>query len=364
MNVRKHIIKDYRNINELELEPVDGVNVIFGDNGQGKTNIIESIWLFTGCNSFRTRKNIELIKNGCENAELSMDFYAGGREQNARLVINTVKETFINDIRQVSARSLLGRFQAIVFSPAFLSVIKDGPSERRRFIDTAISLIKPNYAALLLKYNKTLFQRNSLLRQISVNKTGDELLYAFDEELAKYGGRIIDYRVKYIDDLKNYVPDIYSGISKGREKIKIKYTGSLKEKCADSAEYSRLLYDETVRNHERDIFRQTTNFGPHKDDLDIFLDDLNVRIYGSQGQQRSGALALKLSEAEIIKEISGEKPVALLDDVMSELDDKRQKYLIKYFDGWQVFVTCCDRAHLKKIRYDKSFRITDGRLWE
>lgn len=362
MNIERHIIKNYRNIDYMELEPVDGVNVIYGENGHGKTNIIESIWLFTGCNSFRTRKNTELIKNGSDFSELFMDFNSNGREQNAKLVVEEKKEAYLNGIKQISPRKFLGEFQAVVFSPAVLSVIKDGPSEKRKFIDIAISLIKPNYAVLLSKYNKTVIQRNALLKQINATSKGEDLLFAFDEELARCGGKIIDYRIKYIENLKKYITDIYDEISNGREKMKIEYINSLKETGTNSVEWSEIFYKTLTENHERDIARIMTLAGPHKDDIDIFLNDMNTRNYGSQGQQRSCALALKLSEAQILNEISDEKPVALLDDVMSELDEKRQKYLIKYFDNWQVFVTCCDPAHRKKIKSDKIFKIADGKL--
>lgn len=361
MNIKSHSIKNYRNIAEAVIEPVNGVNVIYGENGHGKTNIIESIWLFTGCNSFRTRKNIELIQNNHNFARLDCEFEAYGREQSARLIINENKEAYLNEIKQVSARKFLGEFQEVVFSPSVLSVIQDGPSEKRKFIDIALSLIKPNYAVLLSKYNKAVFQRNSLLKQINATSKGEDLLFAFDEQLALLGGKILNYRTDYIEKLKEQSAVVYGGISNGREKMAVEYVNSLKEKGSTAEEWSNILYTELSKNHKRDIFRLATTVGPHKDDLEITLDNMSARSYGSQGQQRTCALSLKLAEAEVIKEISGERPIALLDDVMSELDEKRQKYLIKYFDGWQVFVTCCDRAHLKKIKCDRAYRVKDGK---
>ncbi len=362
MNIENHVIKNFRNIEHIEIEPVNGINVIYGENGHGKTNIIESIWLFTGCNSFRTRKNTELIRNGYDFSEINMDFYAYDRPQTAKLIINSQKEAYINGIKQISPRKLLGEFQAVVFSPSVLSVIKEGPSEKRKFLDIAISLVKPNYAVLLSKYNKAVFQRNSLLKQINQTSRGEDLLFAFDEEVARYGGKIIDYRLKYIEDLKEFSTEVYKEISSDREQMEISYLNSLKDIGKNAKEWSEILYNETVKNHKKDIFRLATSAGPHKDDLDILLSGMNARSYGSQGQQRSCALALKLSEASIIKKYSDEQPIALLDDVMSELDGKRQKYLIKYFDGWQVFVTCCDRSHLRKIKSDKTFKIADGKV--
>lgn len=362
MNIENHIIKNFRNIEHMEIEPVNGVNVIYGENGHGKTNIIESIWMFTGCNSFRTRKNSELINNNSEFSEISMDFFSYDREQTAKLIISGQKEAYLNGIKQISPRKFLGEFQAVVFSPSVLSVIKDGPAEKRKFLDIAISLVKPNYAVLLSKYNKAVFQRNALLRQINQTSRGEDLLFAFDEEIARYGGRIIDYRLKYIEDLKIFSSDIYREISNDREKMSVKYINTLKETADSVTQWSEILYNETVKNHKRDIMRISTNVGPHKDDLAIYLNDMDARSFGSQGQQRSCALSLKISEASILKKITGEQPIALLDDVMSELDSKRQKYLIKFFEGWQVFVTCCDRSHLRKIASDKTFKIVDGKV--
>lgn len=362
MNIEKAVIKNFRNIENMELEPSNGINVIYGENGHGKTNIIESFWLFTGCNSFRTRKNIELINKDSKFSELFIQFFSNSREQDAKIIINDKKEAYLNGIKQNSPRKFLGEFQAVVFSPSVLSIIRDGPSEKRKFIDIAISLIKPNYTALLSKYNKTVIQRNSLLKQISTEKKGEDLLFVFDEELARCGGKIIDYRLKYLNDLRSEAPQIYSEISNGREKMKISYVNSLKEIGKNNVEWSEILYKNLSENHEKDIIRQATSFGPHKDDLEIFLDDMNVRNYGSQGQQRSCALSLKIGEATILKKVSGEQPIALMDDVMSELDENRQKYLMKFFDGWQVFITCCDPSHRSKINSDKVFEICDGRI--
>lgn len=362
MNIEKAVIKNFRNIKNMEIEPCNGINVIYGENGHGKTNIIEGIWLFTGCNSFRTRKNIELINKNSKAAEIDAQFFSNGRNQEAKLLIGEKKEAYLNGIKQISPRKLLGEFYAVVFSPSVLSIIKDGPSEKRKFIDIAISLVKPNYAALLSKYNKTLIQRNSLLKQINTEKKGEELLFVFDEEAARCGGKIIDYRLKYLKKLIDYAPNIYSEISNGRENMKISYNNSLREIGNSSVEWSEILYKQLSENHEKDIFRQMTSFGPHKDDIDILLDTMNVRNYGSQGQQRSCALSLKISEAIILRDLSGEQPIALMDDVMSELDENRQKYLMKFFDGWQVFVTCCDSSHKEKIKSDKVFNIVDGKL--
>lgn len=364
MKVLHHEIKNYRNIENVSFTPDEGVNVIYGENGHGKTNIIESIWLFTGCNSFRTRKNSELIKENQPEAELDMDFFAFEREQEVSLKIGETKEVHINGIKKNTHRQLLGEFQAVVFSPSVLSVIKEGPGEKRKFIDIAISLLKPNYAALLSKYNKAVSQRNALLKKISDGSSKADFLFAFDEEVARLGGKITEYRIDYIEKLKKHSSEIYKGISNDREKLDMIYINSVKDSGNNASDFAQAIYDKLQKNRESDIFRLLTSAGPHKDDLEITLNGKSARAFGSQGQQRSCALSMKIAEGFIITEQSKEKPVALLDDVMSELDGKRQEDLLSYLEGWQVFVTCCDKAHIEKINHAKAFYVEDGTIRE
>lgn len=364
MKVLHHEINNYRNIENISFSPDEGINVIYGENGHGKTNIIESIWLFTGCNSFRTRKNAELVKENESDARLDMDFFAFNREQEVSLKIAETKEVHINGIKKNTHRQLLGEFQAVVFSPSVLSVIKEGPGEKRKFIDIAISLLKPNYAAVLSKYNKAVSQRNALLKKINDGTTKADFLFAFDEEVARLGGKIVEYRMDYLQKLKKNSAEIYKGISNGREELDMIYLCSVKDDAADASGWAQLIYDKLQKNRESDIFRLLTSAGPHKDDLEITLNGKSARAFGSQGQQRSCALSMKIAEGFIINEQTGERPVALLDDVMSELDSKRQIDLLKYLEGWQVFVTCCDKAHISKINHAKAFYVEDGTIKE
>ncbi len=364
MKILHHEIKNYRNISDVSFYPDEKINIIYGENGHGKTNIIESIWLFTGCNSFRTRKNIELVKENEKEAQLNMDFFAFNREQEVEIKIGETKDVHINGIKKNTHRQLLGEFQAVVFSPSVLSVIKEGPGEKRKFIDIAISLLKPNYAAALAKYNKAVSQRNALLKKINDGSSKADFLFAFDEEVARIGGKIIEYRMDYVEKLKLNATDIYKGISNNREVFDIIYMNSVKDSGSSAAEWSQAIYDKLQKNRESDIARLLTSVGPHKDDLEITLNGKSARAYGSQGQQRTCALAMKIAEGFIIRDYSGEQPVALLDDVMSELDSKRQVDLLKYLDGWQVFVTCCDKAHVEKINHAKAFFVEDGTIRE
>jgi len=362
MKIEKHCAENYRNLKKIEFEPADGINIIYGENGQGKTNILESIWLFTGCQSFRTHKCRELVKDNENKAEIEIDFYARNRKQNARMTIDTKRQVQINGIWQETPRSLLGEFQAVVFSPAALSIVKDGPSEKRRFMDIAISLLKPNYACLLSRYIKTMAQRNALLKQLSEKGGDNELLAPWDEELSHIGAKITDYRLKYIDRLAVKATDIYTGISGGREAVSLKYLQSFRIEGNTEKDIEEAMFATLEKNRQTDIRRQATSCGPHKDDLAIDIDSRCARSFGSQGQQRTCALAVKLGEASIIAEIGREQPVALLDDVMSELDCARQNYLMKYLDGWQVFITCCDPSVLSRADTGKTFEVENGQI--
>lgn len=354
----------YRNLQSVFLEPDAGINVFFGENGQGKTNIIESIWLFTGCHSFRTHKSAELIQKGKREAKVSLSFVAHGMENDASLRIHQKRDFSLNGVPLDAPRQFLGEFQSVVFSPSSLSIVQDAPSERRKFLDIAISMVRPAYAGHLLKYSKILANRNALLKQIAMGEMSDLVLDAWDEELSRVGAKLTQYRLNYMDSLSTIASEIYKEISGGREILKLEYQQSSKSVGADEYELTEGLFMALQKNREADLRRMMTSVGPHKDDISMKVDDLAVRFYGSQGQQRSSALSMKLAEAYIVKDISGEYPVILLDDVMSELDTRRQNFLLEYLKNWQVFLTCCDLSHFSKLKESKTFRVENGVLIE
>lgn len=360
MYITKHSVKNFRNIEEAFILPDKGINIIFGENGQGKTNLMESMWLFTGCHSFRTRKNNQLIRDGCQSSRLDISFFAFERAQTASLELNDKKTVWLNEVKKDTPRRLIGEFPAVLFSPNTLSIVQDGPGERRKFIDIAISLIKPNYAAALSRYIKTLAQRNALLRQYAGKKADDIIFYPWEEELAKVGARLLRYRFEYIDMIEKEACESYKGITAGREQMKLRYDTFYKENSFEEKRAAELLFDSLQKTRECDIKRQFTSVGPHKDDLHIFVNDKNARIYGSQGQQRSCALSLKMGEAAVIHKVTGESPVILLDDVMSELDEGRQELLLESLAGRQVFITCCDPSQLLRLQKGKAFEVIDG----
>lgn len=355
MKVTELTLVHYRNIENTVFHPGDGVNVIYGDNAQGKTNLLESLWMFSGAKSFRGSKDSEQIGFGFESAKLSLDFFAQGRQQNAEIFLRADKEITLNQIPVPSPGALAGSFLCVVFSPSHLSLVKDGPGQRRRFIDTAVGQLRPSFIALLADYKKTLLQRNSLLRDIKYHSSLYDTLDIWDERLVTLGTEVVRYRTDFIDRLTPKAMSVYRGISGDREELSLCYQSSGGQ---NAEEFLQKL------NHDRgqDIKFGTTATGPHRDDLAIFLDRIHARNFASQGQQRSCVLSLKLAEADLIGDSSGEFPVILLDDVMSELDSTRQDYILGKVTGHQVFITCCDPAYFKRSPGISVFYMKDGEL--
>ena len=366
MNVTRIHINNFRNIEETELFPDKGVNIIFGENAQGKTNLLESIWLFSGFRSFRGSKDNDLIKFGEEFLKSEIDFYGAGREQNSKIIISRQsKRILLNSVPLNAASKLIGNFNCVVFSPAYLSLIKGSPSERRKFIDTAICQIKPSFTKVISDYNKILVQRNSLLKDLKINKSSYDFLEIWNYKLAQTAVMIINERINYIKKLSEAASVIYLGLSGEKEKLDIEYklriSSNKYETVTDSIDESRI--SELLKQSESsDILYGSTNIGAHHDEIEIKIDNISAKNFGSQGQQRSAALALKLGEAEILKEITGERPVALLDDVMSELDVNRQDYILNHIKDWQVFITCCEPSTVLRLCEGKTFEISNGRL--
>ena len=342
MTVKELSVADYRNIEKINITPSESVNVIYGENAQGKTNLLESIWLFTGCKSFRSKRDRELVRFDASYAKNEMTFFAKGREQSAVIFIDKKRTAMKNGVTLRSPAELIGEFYAVIFSPSHLSLVKDGPVFRRKFLDTALCEIKPYYAKALAKYTHTLFQRNALLKDIQFHSELYDTLDAWDDKLSSYGAAVISERIKYTALLSEFSAKIYDGLSGGKEKMSVEYTDNAKVYLDDPYEIKDFLLNRL------------------REDLDIKIDGLSARSFGSQGQQRSSALSLKLSESEIIKEITGDEPVILLDDVMSELDLTRQDYILNNISGRQVFITCCDPNTVLRLCEGKTFHIKNG----
>lgn len=363
MYVTEFTLKNFRNIPSLSIQPGRGVNIIYGMNAQGKTNLIEALWLLTGQKSFRRARERELLRFEQASATVDARFFAQKREQQCVLTLGERKSCYLNGVELESASGLQGEFFAVVFSPEHLTLVKEGPSIRRRFLDDAISQIMPRYSSLLGNLNRILTQRSALLADMQRNSGLEFMLDMWDEQLAKVGASIIRARLRYCQLLEEKAGKIYEGLSSGAEQLTMRYAATTPGVSGSEGDYSIIL--EALRQTRREDVRSAANtVGPHRDDLELLVGELPARLYGSQGQQRSCALALKLAECEIIKDTAGTTPVVILDDVLSELDKSRRCYLLGGMEERQVFITCCDPGYFAGITDAKVFHMQAGEVTE
>lgn len=363
--VRKLEFEGFRNLHSGQWIPSEGVNILYGDNAQGKTNLLEACWLFTGARSFRGAKEREMIGFDATRATLLMDFLAEEREQQACISIEQRRTATLNGVKLSSAARLAGHFCGMVFSPTHLSLLKDGPEGRRRFVDSAYCQLRPSYIASMAEFNKILAQRNAFLKQWQETHNGsDEMLEIWNHSLAAAGARLTVARQHYIDRLQPIAQEIYGGLSGGREQLTLGWESPVWEPSATTAEIAARWMTAFGLASRADRAAGFTTVGPHREDMTILLDGNPARVFGSQGQQRSVVLALKLAEATLLEEVIGEPPVAFLDDVMSELDVSRQDYILNHIHRWQVFITCCEPSSALRMTAGKVFYIKQGVLSE
>lgn len=349
MLVRAVALRDYRNIGEADVRFTEGVNLLVGDNAQGKTNLLEGIYLFALGKSFRGAKEAELVRFGADIASLRLDFAAGGREQSATLRFAKGKRAVeLNRVKLDRMSELIGAFRAVLFCPEHLSLIKEGPAVRRAYLDIAISQLRPVYLRALQRYNAVLRERNKLL------KTADEQPRVFRDtielwsaQLAEQAAVIAPARREYVEAVQAAAADIFADMTGSRESPTFTYAPGFHlepDRCADPGAVREQMMRLLTSHLDREKAAGATLWGVHKDDVQISLNGRSARLYGSQGQQRSLALAMKLAEGEICAAQTGERPVFLFDDVLSELDAARRAYLTREFAGRQVIMTTCERA--------------------
>ena len=364
MRISRLHLEQFRNIESLSVFPCETVNIIYGDNAQGKTNLLEAIWLLSGAKSFRGAKDADLIRFGERRALIESDFFCAGRQQTSKIQLEGKKTAWLNDIRQDSITAFAGIFTTVVFSPSHLGLVKDGPAGRRKFLDTSICQITPRYIGMIGQYQRILLQRNTLLKDISYASALLDTLDIWDEKLSALGGVIIRMRMEYTRRLQKEAEDIYKGISMERESLSLDYRPFELpvQEGQTQREISSLLLEKMMQNRSEDLRSGSTGIGPHRDDLEISINGRSVRSFGSQGQQRSSVLALKLAESRCIGDILGERPVILLDDVMSELDQNRREYLLNHLTGSQIFITCCDKGYFSRLEGGRVFRMEHGQL--
>ncbi len=361
MIVEKFTLNNFRNISFLSLQPCEGVNIVYGQNAQGKTNILEALWLLTGYKSFRGAKDMELICFEKDRASVSADIRTGQRVNTVEIRIADRRSAVKNGVELTSPAELLGAFPAVAFSPDELALVKEGPGGRRRFLDTAICQLSPGYADSLRRYRVALMQRNSALKDIPYHSELLDTLDAWEEQLAVYGARIIEKRRAYAARLSEAARAVYDGICDSAESFELAYkSNGLPGGDVPEQDIMGFLSEQLKNARRGDMFQKATSIGPHRDDLTVTVGGHSARVFGSQGQQRSASLALKLAEAEVINSLVREKPVVLLDDVMSELDLLRQDYVLNKIREYQVFITCCEPSQPLRLCEGKTFHIERG----
>lgn len=357
--------KGYRNISDEMVDFSPGVNLILGNNAQGKTNLLEGICLFSSGKSFRGAKDSELIHFNEQIAQIELTFSDHDREQTMSFTVSKDGKKICkkNGVFLHKISSFIGNFRAILFFPEHLSLIKDGPHKRRNFIDLSLSQIKPSYLSNLQSYRTLLMQRNALIKESYNNKAYFfQMNEIWSKQLAEKNALITLDRIAYIKRLEEKIFDIFSEMTEGKEKVKIRYKssfGSL-EKGISKEDLCNFFEKQLMENAEKELRDGTTLFGIHRDDMDLFLNEKDSRKFASQGQQRSLALALKMGEGILSKEVTGEEPVYLLDDVMSELDEKRQNYLLNSIKGKQVIITTCGNPEIQAISDVRIFKVENG----
>ena len=355
MIVESLSLKNYRNYENLNLNFSNGTNIFYGNNAQGKTNILEAVYMSGTTKSHRTNKDLELIRFSEEESHISTVVRKNGisHKIDIHLKNNKSKGVAIDGIPIKKASELFGMINFVFFSPEDLNIIKNGPSEKRRFMDIELCQLNKVYLSNLANYNKIVIQRNRLLKDLYFRKDLEDTLDIWDFQLYEYGQKIIEMREAFVERLNQIIFNIHHSLSGGKENLKIVYLKNCEKEN---------LLEQLKINREKDLKLKTTTVGPHRDDLGFYFDGMDVRKFGSQGQQRCAALSLKLSEIELVKSTTGDTPILLLDDVLSELDKNRQNYLLNHIHDIQAMITCTGLDEFVNCRFsiDKIFKVTDG----
>ena len=355
MYIKSLELSNFRNYDTLSMEFHSEKNILYGDNAQGKTNILEALYYCSMTKSHKGSKEKEIIKMNETESHIRMIVEKKGvtHRIDMHLKRSKSKGVAIDGIPIHKSAELLGLVNVVFFSPEDLGILKHGPSERRRFLDMELCQLDKVYFHDLVKYNQVVNQRNNLLKQIGKNSDLLGTLDIWDEQLIEYGVKIMKRREEHIARLNEYITKIHEKLSGGREQLKLEY-----ERNISSESFGMQL----ALNRERDLYQKVTSIGPHRDDIRFNIHDIDIRKYGSQGQQRTSALSLKLAEIEIVKEAVGDNPILLLDDVLSELDRKRQNYLLDSIQDIQTIITCTGLEEFiqERIKVNQVYHVVDG----
>ena len=365
-------IRNFRNLRSVNLSPAPGVNVIYGENAQGKTNLMEAVYLLTGQKSFRAARESDFVRFGEETARIEADFICQGRQKSAALALGGKKQAWLSGV-ECTPGELTGEFLAVVFSPGELALIQQGPAERRAFLDGAISQVMPRYLATLAAMGRILLQRNTLIADMLKSSSAaamEPLLETWDRSLARAAYSVCHARARFLRRLAPPAAEIYQSICRREDQsFRLSYQPSIPApQGADWAEIPPAEGEAHIRAalaaaRGEDYKNYCTTLGPHRDNFEVTLAGVSARSFGSQGQQRSCALALKLAQCRVMEETLGEAPIILLDDVLSELDRTRREYFLRGEHPGQVFITCCDRGAARQLCGGAAFRMKEGRLY-
>lgn len=357
MIIKSLELKNYRNYGSLSIEPSPGTNIFYGDNAQGKTNILESVYVCATTKSHRSSKDKELIKFDEDDAHICMQVERNNvlHKIDMHLKRNKAKGVAVDGIVIKKYAQLFGVVNVVLFSPEDLGIIKNGPADRRRFVDMELCQLNKLYMHHLTNYNKVIVQRNNLLKQIGFDPSLRDTLDIWDAQLMNFGRELIRERAKFIDSLGHIVSEIHSKLSGGREVLEIHYEPNTSIDAMENALLSRRDYD---------IKLKTTSVGPHRDDISFEIGGIDIRRYGSQGQQRTAALSLKLAEIELVRQLIHDQPILLLDDVLSELDSFRQNYLLESIENIQTMITCTGLDDFVNHRFniDRVYKVVSGSI--
>ena len=353
MYIKEIDLQNFRNYSMQKVKLDKGINIFYGDNAQGKTNLLEAIFLCSIGKSFRTNRDRELINFNNDYSNIEISFEKKDRCGKINLRIDDKKRFLVNNVPVKKTSEIIGNIYIVLFTPDDINILKNGPSKRRRFLDIMISQLRPKYIYSLNQYNRIISQRNAYLKQIRFSDVNNNLLDIWDENLSIYGEKIHNYREEFIKKITNKINYIHGNITNKNEKIDIQYIYNFK--------YKKDFLDKLKYNRKLDIKTGITNAGIQREDFNVSINGKKLNLYGSQGQHRTVVLSLKISELEIIKEELEEKPILLLDDFMSELDFKRRFNLLNLMKDNQVIITCTDKeAFSKQDIKPKYFYVNNG----
>lgn len=354
MRIDRLYLRNFRNYTEMNTEFVPGVNLLVGDNANGKTNLLEAIFYLSTAKAFRAKHENELLLFGSEFSELSAKVFSQEREQELKVLLfegRRPRQLWLNGVKQKTAAGIAGVLTSVLFCPEDLSVLKKGAAPRRRLLDNVIMQLRPNYAAALSEYNRLLDQKSAVLKDWRDNPSLLEVLPEYNTRMAQVGALIISYRARFLKALEECAAEFHTEFSGGTEQLTIKYktVSNIDDPFALPDILRQKLAEHQAMHERAELDSAQCLSGPHKDDFEAALNGLPINLYASQGQTRTATISIKLAERELMKRDSGEEPILLLDDVLSELDAGRQDFVLNKLKSGQVFITCCETDRLTEL---------------